>query len=62
MRIKKTKMGNVLIKVLHHKTSSSSGEADIVIDKNTDAIIQKYSENIRASMVPSNNTLGSSSS
>ena len=32
--------GNVLIKVLHHKTSSSSGEADIVIKKNINTIIQ----------------------
>ena len=50
------KDGKVLIKVLHHKTSSSSGEADVVIDKKIDAILQKYLDNIRASMVPINNT------
>ena len=45
--------GNVLIKVLHHKTSSSSGEADIVIKKNINTIIQMYIDNIRVNITPS---------
>ena len=45
--------GNVLIKVLHHKTSSSSGEADIVIKKNINTIIQMYIYNIRVNITPS---------
>ena len=44
--------GNVLIKLLHHKTSSSSGEADIVIRKNIDTIIQKYIDHIRITSRP----------
>ena len=44
--------GNMLIKVLHHKTSSSSGEADIVIKKNIDTIIQKYIDHIRINIMP----------
>ena len=36
----------------HHR---QVGEADIVIDKNTNAFIQKYLDNIRTKMVPSHN-------
>ena len=35
------KDGKVFIKVLHYITSSSSREADIMIDEDTDSIIQK---------------------
>ena len=45
--------GNVLIKVLHHKTSSSSGEADIMIKQNIDTMIQMYIDNIRVKITPS---------
>ena len=41
------------MKVMHHKTSSSSGEADIVIKKNIDTIIQKYIDHIRINITPS---------
>lgn len=49
--------GQFVIKVLHHKTSSSSGEADIVIDKDVDSIIQRYLGNIRGNVIPDDKTL-----
>ena len=44
--------GNFLINVLHHKTSSTTGAVDIIIDKELEEVIESYLENIRVHTSP----------
>ena len=43
--------GKYIIAVLHHKTSSSSGSAEIVITKEIDKIIERYLDGIRIHVI-----------
>ena len=47
-----TDEGNFLIQVLHHKTSASSGEADLIVSAHTNELIEEYLGKIRNYMEP----------
>jgi len=49
--------GKYLVNVLHHKTSSSSGPAEIIIEKEVDVVIESYLHNIRQHITPKSERL-----
>ena len=49
--------GRYIIAVLHHKTSSSSGPAEIVITKEIDHLIERYLDDIRTHIIAQRESL-----